>query len=241
MLITNVRWESKRIRRKSPGMPGLLALLAFPLLFATPFETLGWFQTSFEPVLLLGWVYAFMIAANLGADSGELSNSAFWLFQKGISVPDHALAKWLVASAWGAGFVILGTVVGAVALALYSDLELRRTVVYLGSTVLVFLIAQALYFLTGALGLQRKSEALLLLTLLALAQGILFRRLPGAARRTLHFLLPPLQDAAATPPALVRSDWIGAIGHILHIVLFTFACLAIAFALHWRWRPAGRS
>lgn len=241
MLITTARWQSKRIRRKSPGVSGLLALLVFPLLFSIPFEHLGWFQTAFEPVLLLGWVYAFMIAANLGADSGELSNSAFWLYQKGVSIPDHALANWLITSAWGLGFVMLGAVAGAVALAIYSDLELRRTAVYLGSTVLVFLIAQALYFLAGALKLQRKSETLLLLTLLTLTQGILFRRLPGAARRALHFVLPPIQDAAATPSAVINSEWIVVIGHVLHIILFAFACLAIAFSLHRRWRPTARA
>jgi hypothetical protein len=237
MLTTTACWESKRIRRQAPGLPGLLALLFFPLLFITPFERLGWFQTSFEPVLLLGWAYAFVIAANLGADTGELSDGAFWLFQKGVSIADHALARWLVACAWGLGFIALGALTGTLALVLYSDLELPRVVVYLASTALVFLIAQALYFLTVALKLQRKSETLLLLMVLALAQGILFRGLPAAVRRLLHFVLPPIQDAAATPSALVNAEWIVAIGHVLHIVLFAFACMAVAFALHRRWRP----
>ena len=238
MLTTAARWESRRIRWQAPGGGGLLALLLLPLLFLTPWERIGWFSTSLEGIILLGWGYAFMVASNLGADTGEPSNGAFWLFQKGISIADYALASWIAASVWGAGFIVFGALIGSIALALYSELHVVDVGVLLGSGLLLFALLQVLYFLLGAIRLKRKTEVLLVLALLSVTQDIVFRWLPAVLQRVIQLGLPPLQVVKAVPAAVVNAQWLLAIADCLHLVIYLCACMAMAFALHRRWRPA---
>lgn len=237
MLAIAARWESKRIRWHSPGKSALLATLLVPLLFVMPWERIGLFPTSFEGVLLVSWVYAFMVAATFGADTGEPSNGAFWLFQKGISISDYALARWIVAGAWGIGFIVFGALVGSLGLVLYSELHVIDVGVLLGSSLLLFALLQALYFLLGAIRLKRKTEVLLVLTLLSFTQEIVFRRLPPVLQRVIELALPPLQVMRTVPTAVVHGEWQLAIVDTLHVLIYMSVCMAIAFALHRRWRP----
>lgn len=239
MIATVARWELQRMRYESPGPSGLLALVVFPLLCVVPWERLGLFSSAFQAVLTLGWVYAVVLASSLSADAGELNRGLNWLHQKGVSLPDYALARWILAVASGVAFNLAGLLFAAAGVAYYDDLQLRQVIVYIGSAVLIFVVATAVYFVLGALRLKRKSELLLLYFLLALTQSLWFRDAPQLARRALHVLLPPVMDAATAPSALLDMEWRQFTAGSLHTLLFVAGCLALSFVLHRRWRPFG--
>lgn len=239
MIATVARWELQRMRYESPGTSGLLALVVFPLLTLVPWERLGLFSSAFQAALTLGWIYAVVLASSFSADAGAFDSGVDWLFQKGVSLPDYALARWILAVASGVAFNLAGLLFAAAGVAYYDDLQLRQIIVYIGSAVLIFVVAAAVYFVLGALRLKRKTEILLLYFLVALTQSLLFREAPPLARRALHTLLPPVMDAAAAPSALLNMEWRQFIAGSLHTLLFVAGCLALSCVMHRRWRPFG--
>ena len=241
MLKTTLRWELLRIRHAAPGAAGLLALLFFPLLFLLPWQRTGLFPGSFEADLLLTSLYVFMLAGNLGSDSGTFDKTAMWLFQKGVDLADYGIARLVVLTGIGACFVLFAMGFAALGMGVYRDFHMRALLVCAGVAAMLFIILLALYFVLGALGANRKSEIILLLVIMAFAQDILLRSWTGAVRRAAHAALPPFQDAFGVNSAIANADWAAAFAALLHSFIYLCACMGLASLLQRRWRPRPHS
>lgn len=189
-------WQVARWARVVPGRLGVLALLAIPILFFLPlhgnlfFES--WRQGSVA-VLSLG---ALAFALALGRDSATPQPSEFWVYQKGLSLADWGLTRWMLDAALASAVFAVWLAVWCVAASVAGEAVTARVIMALLIWMLSLqLIVAALLFALGAAGTSRGAEVCVLLVMLALLQPVLALALPPWAGTLTEVLLPPLVAA----------------------------------------------
>lgn len=234
------RWHVARWTRAVPGRAGLIALAAVPVLFFAPYEWTGLFRTWADvgsAVLVVG-----IVLASLGV-ARELSTpdpTAFWLHQRGLSLADWAVARWvadiglmlLVALWWTAWYALAAhghglplSPLGAAAIA--------------GWLTGMFIVISALLLVLGAIGRGRPVDAALLILIVTALLPALEAFAAGPLVRGLGIVAPPLHALAELRGAvLLGTGGRHAVLPLLHTVTWLLAAVAIAVVLLGRRRPA---
>jgi hypothetical protein len=229
-------WEYRRLARQSPGLPGLIALALFPLAHLLPWQRIAFFDNPVQAAVNISSLYAILIASVICGDSGQLRRSMYWLFQKGLRPHEYSLRANLVSVGFGAAFIAVSGVFVAGG-SLLHEFGLKAALVSVTVSFLLFSILSALLFVLGSLGVQRRTELMMLLILLPILSDVLLVRTPRIARRIAHVLLPPITDAYRGTTALFNGSWHNALGYMLHILIFLTVCLLLAFAAQRRRLP----
>ena len=229
-------WEYRRLTRQSPGMPSLIALALFPLVHLLPWQRIAFFDNPVQAAVNISTLYAIVVASMICGDAGQLRRSMFWLFQKGFRPHEYSLRAYLVSLGFGAVFLAVSGVLVGIAALLYQ-FGLEAAFVSMTAAFFVFSILSTLLLLLGSLGVQRRTELMMLMIFLPLISDVLLVRTPPIARRIAHMALPPITDAYRGTTALFNASWHSAFGYLLHILIFVAVCLVLAFAAQRRRLP----
>lgn len=231
-------WSIARWSRGIPGARALAVLAAAPVLLLAP-EVEGpflgdWGATAKRLTVL----YAFIVAVVVGRESGRPGPWLIWLFQKGRSVPDHMLGRWLLDAALATGLLLWWYLVWIAARALHPDVSVIGILASFPGLMASLLIAHAVLFALSATGSERGSDLLVGIWFIAVLQAFALRLLPPPLATALHWVLPPFMDAYPLGGDLIAADWSAVAGSVFQITAYTATCLWIGITALKRWRPA---
>jgi hypothetical protein len=237
------RWHLARWSRAVPGRSGLVALAVAPGLFFAPYEWTGLFrawQDVGSAVLVVGIVLA---SLGIARDLGTPDPTAIWLHQRGLSLADWAVARWvadiglmlLVALWWTAWYALAAHGHGL-------PLSPRGAAAIAGWLIGTFIVISALMLVLGAIGRGRPLDAALLILILTALLPALEAFAPGPLVRSLGIIAPPLHALAELRGVVLLGNGVRhAILPLLHTVTWLLATVAIAVVLLRRRRPTAPS
>jgi hypothetical protein len=237
MFRTVMGWEIARLKARLARDGTLWVIAIGPAVLVLPLSTGGLFETWTQAAMVIGWIYGLLVAGRLGGDAGLLHESALWLFQRGHSMVDYSIARFLTATALAfmcASYAAIWYLIGAFVQGQYSATQHAAWSI---SLLLVVTVSLAVLYLVGALGSRRSADFLIVIAILSLAQDAILSRISQVLAHAVHILLPPY-------PAIfqfTRNAFSGAAADAMlgafHIVAFATVCLAGASVFHARWRP----
>ncbi len=191
-------WEWRHWIRKEPGRVRFGILLAVPLLYAFPFEWSGLFGEARQGVGVVLLCAVVVLALGVGHRSGRPVPEEFWFYQKGASLVDRALGRWVVRGAMALLLLTWWVFTARLALHLLGVEDAAGGVVgdLLGFGAL-FLLLWGVLFAFGAAGVERSVECTLLVCLLYFIHVAFGSRLPDLMGSVLSIVLPPFGHALA--------------------------------------------
>lgn len=231
------RWELQEWRYRAAADARLVMIAIAPLSLFLPLDYGGFFQNWLQGAVIVGWLYALFAAATLAAGAGALELHVLWLFQKGISLTDYTLARFLLASLALVIVTGYGAAVFAIAALLNEQFTLSVLVTWILTVNLVALLAAAVLFLVSSFDLRRGTDFLLIVTLLAMLRDVIFSGLPAPLRSAVFLILPPLHSALVFVQTLTAGDLANATSAGARVLSYMIVCIGIATVRHRRWRP----
>lgn len=232
-------WHVARWTRDVPGRAGLAALAAVPVLFFAPYRWTGLFrewQDVGSAVLVIGIVLA---SLGISRDVGAPEPTEFWMHQRGFSLADWALSRWLaniglmvvVAAWWTACYAVAARMHGL-------PLSLPGAAAVGGWLVGMFTVISALLLLLGSVGRGRAVDAAVLVLIATALLPALEALAPGPLLRVMGVMLPPLHAMSELRGAAMLDGGMRAVvPPLLHTCTWLFVVLALATALFGRRRP----
>lgn len=227
-------WRGRRARR------GLAALALAPFVtFLLPLHRVvsAW-GVGARAVTVIG---ALILGVVVGQGTALPRPSFIWLYQKGISIPDHVLRQWLVGFGGSAIIAVLWSLGWVVGAGLYDAVSLAGAgeVLVIGTAVL--LVMQALLFPIAAFGGRRGSDIAGVLVLVSLLRPLVAGAgLSKAAVVSLWVVLPPFWDAVTIGASLRAGAWGTVAGALAHILSFAVVMLGLGVWRLGRWRGERR-
>ena len=79
-------WRKAYWLKESPGVFGLSAFAALPLLFFLPLEKFAFFEERMKGVAILTWLFALALALAIRGGTSLRNETSIWTFQKGLSL-----------------------------------------------------------------------------------------------------------------------------------------------------------
>ncbi len=240
--LTIVRWERHRWMRAAPGRIALGLLLIYPGAVFLPFEKAGVFSGWLEGSSVLLAIGILVLAGQTGKDAARPSPEDIWLFQKGLSLPDWAITRWVIDTLLSF-LILLWWVIVLVAASYFrgEPLSLLGAASVLVWLTLMFSLCAGILFVVGAAGSDRGVDFMLLVVLLGFTEPLITRWLPGALAPIADLLLPPFLETVRLRSVIALGESIRiALPPAFEIAAYLTALLAIGAALLSRRRPQPR-
>lgn len=229
-------WEWRRWTRETPGPVRWWLPMFVPVLYALPFEWSGLFQAPEEGVRTVLGLALVGLAIGAGSRTGRPTPEEFWLLQKGHSLADWALGRFLVRCGICLVLLLWWAVTAQVAIHLYGgEASPGLWVSQVMGLSALFILLMTLLFFFGTAGTERTVETLLLVGLLYLVAALAAARLPIWLAQGLGWVLPPFPHAfnLGAGELLSRANFTRA----LRVGAYLIALLAISSALIGRRLP----
>jgi hypothetical protein len=237
MLRTVMNWEVARLKANAARDGALLLIAVGPAVLLLPLDAGEFFETWAQGALVIGWIYALLVAGRLGAETGLLHESAVWLFQKGYSLIDYSIARLVTAAAFTLACIAYGAAWYAVGAAVHGQFAARQHLAWTITVAAVVVISLSILYVVGALGARRSADFLILIAIASLLQDVILSRVSPVLARAAHVLLPPYLAAGQFAVDALNGAAADAMLGAFHIAAFAAVCLAVASVCHGRWRP----
>ena len=230
-------WHLACWTRKTPGRGGLWVIAAMPLALALPFEVLA-DDGGQEAAVGISCAWAVLLSAIVGRTTGVPGGWLLWPYQKGASVSDHMVARWVMDLALVAAAILAWCGVWALLIASGARPgSLPIVAATAAAMLLTALWATALLFLVGASGTERTTDVLAALSVVSIAQLVFIRRLPAPWDQLVHAVLPPLLEATGVVAQVASGDVHGMAANAGQVFAWSLACMVGAVVQLRRWRP----
>lgn len=232
-------WQRARWTRVVPGRLGGAALLVPPILFFLPLGDFGLFDSWRQGSVAVASLGALMLAMGLGRDSATRDPTEFWIYQKGISLADWGITRWMLDAALALVVFVAWLVAWRLGAAIAGEVaSMRVLAALLIWLVSIHLILTAILFAMGAMGSSRGTEVAIMLVLLAMLQPIILRLGPASLARIMDVLLPPLLTAVNVRVGIGAGESLRALlPSLLHVGTYVAVLLAVGSMFLVRRRP----
>lgn len=236
-------WQIARWSRVVPGRIGGAALLAPVILFFLPLADFGLFESWRQGSVAVASLGALALAIGIGRDTAVPQPTEFWVYQKGLSLADWGLTRWILDAAFALAVFAAWLLAWHFAAGLAGEVSSFRVILALLTWLLaVHVILTALLFLLGALGSTRGSEIAVLFVLLAMLQPLITRVVPDGVAIAVKALLPPLLAAVNVRVGIGAGDAMRSmLPAVLHVGAYVGVLLAAGSLLLARRLPEHES
>lgn len=233
-------WQVARWKRVVPARLGGAALLVPCVLFFLPLGDFGWFQSWRHGAGVAISLSAAALTVALGRESASPQPSEFWVYQKGLSLADWGMTRWLldmalvtaVLTAWLVAWWVASVVAGDVA-------TLRGIAALIVWLLNLQLIVGSLLFAIGATGSSRGTDVSVLFFFLVMLQPLLTHAsAPSWVVVTAKAVLPPIHPALDVRAAIVTGmPFRSLLPPLLHVGAYVTLLLVAGTFLLARRRP----
>lgn len=184
-------------------------------------------------------VSAILLGMAIGKEAAASRKAFIWLYQKGISIPDHMLRSWLLDLSVGVCVIAAWTLAWVAGAAIHATASVSGASGVFVSSVTAMGVVAAMLFPIGAFNASRGTDAVGLLVLVSLLQPLIQASgLPAVARGAFLVLLPPTFDAIQLNLAILTRAWGSFLSGTIHIFIFLVAMLALGLWQFGRWSGA---
>jgi hypothetical protein len=222
-------WSRRRSLFGLALVPPILMLLPLQRLFP------GWGDGA----RAVSIVSAILLGMTIGKEATSSRKVFVWLYQKGISIPDHMLRSWFVDMGVGVCVIAVWTLAWIAGAAIQSTPSVSGTGGIFISSVAAMGIVAGLLFPIGAFNASRGSDAAGLLVLISLLQPVIQASgMSAIARALFRVVLPPMFDAVQLNQSLLTQSWGGLVNETIRIVVFLTVMLALGLWRFGRWTGA---
>lgn len=222
-------WQKARWTRVVPGRIGMMVLAAVPIALWLPLGSFGLFASWREGAMAILSIASLSLAIALGRDTAARQPAEFWIYQKGLSLADFAMGRWLLDTGFALAVMVVWLGAWSIGASMHGEIVSVRV---LGASLLgmvsLFLMTTSLLFAVGATGSQRGTEYCFLFMLLAVAEPLLTRVMPPAAGLFLRVVLPPVLPAVNARILVATGETMRSVlPALLHVGVYTTALLGI--------------
>ncbi|HVH38615.1 MAG TPA: hypothetical protein VM764_01195 [Gemmatimonadaceae bacterium] len=233
-------WQVARWKRVVPARLGGAALLVPCVLFFLPLGDFGWFQNWRHGARVAISLSAVAATVALGRDSAAPQPSEFWVYQKGLSLADWGLARWLLDMALVTTILSVWLVAFWAASFVAGDPERLREIAALVAWLLLLQMSiGSLLFVIGATGSSRGTEYSVLLFFLTLLQPLIAHAAaPPWVGAVANAALPPIHPALDVRAGIMTgATFLSIMPPLLHVGAYVTLMLVAGTFLLARRRP----
>jgi hypothetical protein len=232
-------WQIARWTRVVPGRVGGAFLLALPVLFFFPLGSFGFFDSWRQGSVAIGSLGAVFLGAALGRDSAVPQPTEFWVYQKGLSLADWGIGRWMLDAALALTVIIFWLIVWSFAAPIAGENVTVRFVAAQAIGLLsIYLMTAVMLFAFGSTGSSRGTEFSVVLLFVASVEPVLTRLVPALAGQVVRVVLPPLLPALNARTRLGAGEPIrNVLPALLHVGAFVTILLVVGAMLLARRRP----
>ena len=232
-------WQVARWTRVVPGRSGMAFIAVVPVALFVPLGSFGLFENWRQGAGAILLISTVALAIAIGRDTAVRQPAEFWIYQKGLSLADWAMGRWLLDAGFALVVMLVWIAAWAVAASGYEAIISVRIVasmlVWMAS---LYLMTTAVLFAVGATGSQRGTEYCFFLLLLASIEPVLTRFVPPAVQLVVRAVLPPVLPALNSRVLLSAGESLrSALPALLHVGAYVAVLLGIGAWLLSRRNP----
>ena len=230
-------WRRTFWLRMGPGKWTGIGLLLTPAAFLLPLSELPFVSDREASVGLVLWVAALVLAFRTRGSDPVRDDSLIWLYQKGLSPADMALANLLLDLVMALGFAACWALAGTVFLTPSLAEVPTLFAALLARGFATFVTAYLVLFSLGALGVRSPTDVTAGLLLLSLLTPSLAVVSSGGVLPMLRWVIPPFLAPVGLSVSISTGNAVGIAEASLHLAAYATALVALGFHQMSRWRP----